>query len=96
MSKIAIPEPVAVVVSDFAIFWAGTGPVSPLIERNGVRVGSLLITTDQAEAYATAKVREALEEAALLVNRNSDQCSSLVGKVLLSSNADAIRALIPK
>ncbi|CAM4134651.1 hypothetical protein [Kerstersia similis] len=64
MSKVTMPEPVAVVVSDFAIFWAVTGPVAPLIERNGVRVGSLLITTDQAEAYATAKVREALEEAA--------------------------------
>lgn len=43
-----------------------------------------LITTTQAEAYAAARVREALEEAAEIADRNND-----------FSTYDAIRALIP-
>lgn len=59
MSKVAMPEPVAKVMDGYSIFWAGSGPIFPLVDRNKVKVGSLLITTTQAEAYAAAKVREA-------------------------------------
>lgn len=62
MTKTTMPESVAVVVSDYVLFWAGSGPIAPLVERTGAKVGSRLITTDQAEAYATARVREALAE----------------------------------
>lgn len=61
---VKMPEPVAVIVSDYALFWAGSGPIAPLCERTGAKVGSQLITTTQAEAYKDACVREALEEAA--------------------------------
>lgn len=54
-----------------------------------------LITTTQAEAYAYARVRVALEEAESIVRNNADACSTLAVKVMLHSNADAIRALIP-
>ena len=55
-----------------------------------------LITTDQAEAYAIDRVREALEKAESIVQSNADACSSLAVKVMLQTNADAIRTLIPK
>jgi len=50
----------------------------------GLSHGTYLITTTQAEAYADARVREALEEAAEIADRNND-----------FSTYDAIRALIP-
>lgn len=64
MSKVAMPEPVVEVCSGYTLHWAGSGPIAPLCERTGAKIGSLLITTEQAKAYAAAKVREALEEAA--------------------------------
>lgn len=76
MSNVQMPESVAVVVSDFAIFWAGSGPIAPLVERNDVRVGSQLITTSQAEAYAKARVREALEKAASICEAAYEQDSA--------------------
>lgn len=63
MSKASTLEPVAVVASDFDLLWAGSGPIAIHVERHGVIVGSRLVTIEQAEAYAAAKVREALEEA---------------------------------
>lgn len=54
-----------------------------------------LITTDQAEAYKDACVRDALEDAAMLLEANAEVCHSDTGNIL-RSNADAIRALIPK
>lgn len=70
-SKTPMPETVAVVFSDYALFWAGSGPIAPLCERTGAKVGSQLITTGQAEVYAAAKVREALEEAAQIAFRDN-------------------------
>lgn len=64
MSNVKMPEPVAKVMDGYSIFWAGSGPIFPLVDRNKVKVGNLLITTTQAEAYADARVREALEGAA--------------------------------
>lgn len=37
-----VGEPVAVVGPDFQLFWFGSGPISPLVERNGLRPGSKL------------------------------------------------------
>lgn len=73
MTQVKMPESVALVVSDFAIFWAGSGPIAPLVERNDVRVGSQLITTEQAEAYAKARVREALEDAITAVLKSQSK-----------------------
>jgi hypothetical protein len=41
----AAGEPVAVVGSDFSLFWAGSGPIAPLIERHNIKVGAKLYTT---------------------------------------------------
>ena len=65
-----MPEPVAVVVNDCAIFWAGSGPIAPLCKRTGAKVGSQLITTAQAEAYAQAKVDEAVTVALIALRRS--------------------------
>ncbi|AVY67206.1 hypothetical protein [Xanthomonas translucens] len=35
-------EPVAVVAADFSLHWAGSGPIAPLIERHGIKVGDAL------------------------------------------------------
>ena len=37
-------EPVAVVGSDFTLYWAGTGPIAPIVEKHGIKVGSPLYT----------------------------------------------------
>lgn len=93
MTKVKMPEPVAVVASDYALFWAGSGPITPLVDRNGVKVGSQLITTDQAEDYAAAKVREALEEAALVCEERSGDVRYVHEREVYAC-ADAIRALL--
>lgn len=67
--SVKMPEAVAEIMSGYVIVWAGTGPIAPLIERTGAQTGSLLITTDQAEAYANERVREALEELKGLADR---------------------------
>lgn len=58
MTQVKMPEPVAEICSDYDLHWAGSGAISPLCERTGAKVGSLLITTTQAEAYADARVAE--------------------------------------
>ena len=52
------------------------------------------ITTTQAEAYANAKVREALEQAALTIEANAEACNTDT-RIMLRANAAAVRALIP-
>ena len=37
-------EPVAVVGSDFTLYWAGTGPIAPIVEKHRIKVGSPLYT----------------------------------------------------
>jgi hypothetical protein len=44
----AAAEPVAVVGADFTILWAGAGPIAPLIERHGIKVGSKLYAAPAA------------------------------------------------
>lgn len=94
MTKVTMPEPVAEVCSDYALHWAGSGPIAPLCERTGAKVGSLLITTTQAKAYANAGVREVLEQAA----QEIEHCySDNDGEDRFRSRAAAaIRALIAK
>jgi flagellar hook-associated protein FlgK len=89
MSKVQMPESVAEIMSGHTIHWAGNGAIAPLIERTGAKIGDRLITTTQAEAYAAAVRREALEEAAQLVDgRRSNGLSTD-----LRSIRNAIRAL---
>jgi len=63
MTNVPMPEPVAVIAPAYALFWASGDTLTRICERTGAKVGSLLITTTQAEAYADARVREALEAA---------------------------------
>lgn len=37
-------DPVAVVGSNFALYWAGSGPIAPIVEKHGIKVGSPLYT----------------------------------------------------
>lgn len=37
-------EPVAVVGINFALYWAGSGPIAPIVEKHGIKVGSPLFT----------------------------------------------------
>jgi hypothetical protein len=53
-------EPVAVVGPDFALFWFGSGPIAPLVERNGLRPGSKLYAAPPAQAVDLGKYRHAL------------------------------------
>lgn len=47
-------EPVAVIGSDYTLLWAGGGPIARIVDRHGLKVGSLLYaspsTTRQQEA----------------------------------------------
>ena len=104
MSKVTMPKPVAQQIRYFdsnALSrtygeWSEWKIFTGKYERMGLNEKRSLITTDQAEAYAAAKVREALEKAESIVRSNADACSSLDVKAMLHSNADAIRTLISK
>lgn len=44
-AKVAAPvaqEPVAVIGEDFVLLWIGSGPIAPIVERHGLKVGSKL------------------------------------------------------
>lgn len=72
-----------------SVYEGPTGIAKAFITMGGalvVKDGDLLVTTTQAEAYAAAKVREALEEAI-------DKVAMYGGPVDLEA---AIRALIPQ
>jgi len=96
MSKVTMPDPVA-----YAIFSEnGNIRIWSRVPRDLPDLDSLgpmhqLITTAQAEAYAAAKVREVLEEAAIVVEKNALACTPTTAVILLSQ-AQAIRALIQK
>lgn len=102
MSKVTMPEPVEQQIRYFdsnALSrtygeWSEWKMFTGKYERMGMNQKRGLITTDQAEAYADARVREALEKAESIVRRNADACFSFVVKAMLHSNADAIRALL--
>lgn len=58
-------------------------------------IGRPFIFTDQAEAYKNVCVREALEEAAKMLNENALQCQPTTAYIL-DSNAASIRAFMPE
>lgn len=94
MAKVTMPEPVAVVCHGYDLFFVGGGPIADLVKRLGVKVGDWLITTEQAEVYAAARVREALEEAAGIIKANAEACDSGT-RIMLRANAGAVLALLP-
>lgn len=55
-----VGEPVAVVGVDFDLFWIGSGPIAPLVERNGLRPGSKLYARP-AQAVDLGAVRDAVQ-----------------------------------
>ena len=52
-----------------------------------------LITTNQAEAYANAMVKQALGEAAMILKANAEACHSDT-RIMLRANAEAILDLL--
>ncbi len=70
-------EPVAEVMTAHSLHWAGTGPIGPLCERTGVKVGSKLVSLEQAQAYIErereAIRNEALEDAAKVPRAYAEQ-----------------------
>lgn len=96
MSKATMPEPVAEICSGHTLHWAGSGPIAPLCERTDAKVGSLLITTTQAEAYKDACVREALEESARRCVESPMMNTDVYCGATAKLCADRIRSLIAK
>ena len=47
-------EPVAVIGDAFSILWIGRGPIAPIIERNGLKVGDKLYAHPPKPAQPTA------------------------------------------
>lgn len=68
MTKVAVPEPSAEIraVAGIEIF-----DLTELGKAAGLTIGTQFITTDQAEAYAAAKVREALERAVKILDEKA-------------------------
>lgn len=107
MSKAAMPEPAAYANAENLEKYSVQLTFTEKPSHRGITfIG--LVTTAQAEAYATARVREALEEAAKVcddrANQNElavsedepDEASSLRSAAWqMSVCARAIRALIP-
>ncbi|MGB3271091.1 MAG: hypothetical protein WBA65_14165 [Rhodanobacter sp.] len=91
MTKVTMPPVSVAVESDFDLRWVGSDPLAQLVARTGARVGSVFITTEQAEAYAAARVREALEEAEAAITDLLSKQSS----VRAADAIAAIRALLP-
>lgn len=94
-----MPEPVAEIMPGHTIYWAGTGSIAPLLERTGAKIGDRLITTAQADAYAQAVRREALEEAAKVAMNGpitADMLDSDSAKALAFHVSARIRSLIQK
>lgn len=57
----ASQEHVAEIASTFLLVWAGSGPIAPIVEKHGLRVGSKLYAAPQADV-----VRDAAETKLLL------------------------------
>ena len=97
MSNVKMPDPVAWVRRhpDGALTaeYLENEVISEVRKQSGAWLP--LITTDQAEAYADARVRETLEEAASIIETNAAGCNETTFYIL-HSQIEAIRALIPK
>lgn len=62
-----VQVPVAVVGSDFTLLWAGSGPIAPMVERHGLKRGSLLYAAPPAQGIDLGQLREKLTK---LTRRN--------------------------
>lgn len=98
MTKATMPEPAGFIKPYSLRSLEGLsdqGLIYTEIRRRGDDERTIpIFTTDQAEAYKDACVREALEEAAHIVDANAADCTGRIRKGLLRSNAQAIRALM--
>jgi len=47
--KASLSEPVGVIGADFTLYWAGSGPIAPIVEKHGLKVGSPLYAIKEAE-----------------------------------------------
>ena len=95
MSKVTMPEPVAWRIYRSKRWCFAYAAGRNLCQCTGDWQG--LVTTDQAEAYAAAKVSEALEEAARICDAQSkewDSDSLITEKDYAEFCAVSIRALI--
>lgn len=96
---IPMPEPAAYIRSSSMLSpsprcVASLAYVSQIDQERG-ELYEPVITTTQAEAYANARARAALEEAATIIEKNALDCIPTTAVILLSQAA-AIRAMIPK
>lgn len=87
-------EPVAVVGTDFDLYWAGSGPIAPIVKRHGLKVGSQLYAKPQASAenVRNAALEEAYEAVACLYAAHY-QHGDLSALAALKEAGDDIRAL---
>ena len=85
MTKVTMPEPVAYRSKESPYLFSLGGPGTDGFDG--------LITTTQAEAYADAMVREALEQAAGIIKANAEACDSGT-RIMLRANAEVVLALI--
>jgi hypothetical protein len=53
-------EAVAVVGSDFTLLWAGSGPIAPMVERHGLKRGSLLYAAPPAQGIDLGQFRDSV------------------------------------
>ncbi|GEM_PF-5929234 len=71
-------------------------PLALILDKNGANFGSVFITTDQAEAYANERVREALENAAQVILGGIGDESLVAAPTTRRNAANEVLALIPK
>ncbi|WP_343743349.1 Lar family restriction alleviation protein [Herbaspirillum huttiense] len=83
-------EPVAVVGSVFTLYWIGSGPIAPIIEKHGIKVGSLLYARPQKQE--TDKLRGLLEECSATLKMWADVAPA----VSLIKDIDAALAEVDK
>lgn len=95
-AKVSMPEPLAYCGQGLKPIYANHMDV---VKRRDPTLIPFYDTTlyddTRLEAYANARVREALDEAAMILKANAEECNIDTARIL-RSNAEAIRALIPK
>jgi len=63
-SDAGAPEPVAVIGSDWQLFYAGCGPIAPIVEKHGLKIGSKLYAApvvDSQRSPDNAELQQAYE-----------------------------------
>lgn len=59
---VQMPEPVGEVGSGFALVWAGTGPIAPICQKWGIKVGTKLYTEQQLRAMVEESPKPLTDE----------------------------------